>query len=143
MLVSPISLTRFHFLPVVQESKGSFWIFDMSTSLYTSRSLNAKIWVSLRSYLIVIITCLNLNLRLVITKLKFSRTTENFSLLLGILGTGFQDIFSSVCSFQAFFSPVYFHIDFEAITEIVEEPGHPYSYFPRRRFRRGKRFCFC
>ncbi|RMX46934.1 hypothetical protein pdam_00024870, partial [Pocillopora damicornis] len=28
--------------------------------------------------------------------------------------------------------PVYFHIDFEAIAEIVEEPGHPCSYFPRR-----------
>ena len=109
----------------------------------TSISLNAKIWLSLRSCLIVIITCSNFILSLVITTLIFSRTTENFSLLLGILGTGFQDIFSSVCSFQAFFSPVYFHIDFEAITEIVEEPGHPYSYFPRRRFRRGNRFCFC
>ena len=59
---------------------------------------DAKILVSLRSYLIVIITCLNFVLSLVITTLKFSRTTENFTLLLGILGTRFQDIFSSVCS---------------------------------------------
>ena len=28
LLVSPVSLTHFQFLPVVQESKGSFWIFD-------------------------------------------------------------------------------------------------------------------
>ena len=33
LLVSPISLTRFQFLTIVRESKGSFWIFDMSTSL--------------------------------------------------------------------------------------------------------------
>ena len=43
LLVSPISLTRFQFLTFVRESKGLFWIFDMSKSLYTSRSLNSKI----------------------------------------------------------------------------------------------------
>ena len=69
-----------------------------------SQHLDTKILVSLRSYLIVIITCLNFVLSLVITTLKFSRTTENFTLLLGILGTRFQDI--SPYTFISIFKPV-------------------------------------
>ena len=92
-IINPVSVSNHS-----SGSKGSFWIFDMSTSLHTSRSLNWKIWASLRNYLIVIITCLNLTFSLVITTVRFSRTTENSSLSLGILAMGFQDIFSSVCS---------------------------------------------
>ena len=98
----------------------------MSTSLYTSRSLNAKIWASLRSYLIIIIACLNLTLSLIITTLKFSGPQKISRLCLGFWEWGFK-IFSVLCApFRALFSSVYFHINFEAITEIVEEPGHPY-----------------
>ena len=42
---------------------------------------------------------------------------------------GFK-IFSVLSAlFQALFSSIYFYINLEAITEIVEEPGHPYGYF--------------
>ena len=42
---------------------------------------------------------------------------------------GFE-IFSVLCAlFKALFSSIYFSINFETITEIVEEPGHPYGYF--------------
>ena len=102
----------------------------MSTSLYKSGSLNAKIWASLRSYLIIIIACLNLTLGLIITTLKFSGPQKISRFCLGFWEWGFK-IFSVLCApFRALFSSVYFHINFEAITEILEEPGHPYSYFP-------------
>ena len=80
LLVSPISLTRFQFLTFVRESKGLFWIFDMSNSLYTSRSLNSKI--------------------LGIATQLFDRNYYLKQLLFRILAMGFQNIFSSVCSLQ-------------------------------------------
>ena len=86
LLVSPISLIRFQFLTFVRESKGLFWIFDMSTSLYTSRSL-------IRNYSLF-------KFYLKPATLWFSQTTENFSLSLRILAMGFQNIFSSVCPFS-------------------------------------------
>ena len=96
LLVSPISLTRFQFLTFVRESKGLFWIFDMSTSLYTSRSLNSKILgiatrLFDRNYYLF-------KFYLKSVTLRFSQTTENFSLSLRILAMGFQNIFSSVSS---------------------------------------------
>ena len=96
LLVSPISLTRFQFLTYFWESKGLFWIFDMSTSLYISRSLNLKILgiatqLFDRNYYLF-------KFYLKSATLRFSQTTENFSLSLRILAMGFQNIFSSVCS---------------------------------------------
>ena len=117
LLVSPISLIRFQFLTFVRESKNLFWIFDMSTSLYTSRSL-------IRNYSLF-------KFYLKPAKLRFSQTTENFSLSLRILAIGFQALFSSI----------YFYINFEAITEIVEESGHPYGYFLDDSLRGGTQ-CF-
>ena len=96
LLVSPISLTRFQFLTFVRESKGLFWIFDMSTSLYTSRSLNSKI-LGIATQLFDRNYCL-FKFYLKSATLRFSQTTENFSLSLRILAMGFQNIFSSVCS---------------------------------------------
>ena len=96
LLVSPISLTRLQFLTFVRESKGSFWIFDMSTSLYTSRSLNSRI-LGIATQLFDRNYCL-FKFYLKSATLRFSQTTENFSLSLRILAMGFQNIFSSVCS---------------------------------------------
>ena len=99
-------------LPVSTRSSGkqrndSFWIFK-SISLFTSRSLNTRALALPHSYLAAIITCLNLILSPVTTMLKFSRTIENFSPLLGILARVFQ-IFSIFCaSFRALFRSVYF-----------------------------------
>ena len=42
---------------------------------------------------------------------------------------GFQNIFSSLCSLSGSLQLHIFYINFEAITEIVEEPGHPFGYF--------------
>ena len=136
LLVSPISLTRFQFLTFVRESKGLFWIFDMSTSLYTIRSLNSKI-LGIATQLFDRNYCL-FKFYLKSATLKFSQTTENFSLSLRILAMRFPNIFSSVCSLQALFrlssapyiftsilKPQPFLRNFEAITEIVEEQGIP------------------
>ena len=127
LLVSPISLTRFQFLTFVRESKGLFWIFDMSTSLYTSRSL-------IRNYSLF-------KFYLKPATLRFSQTTENFSLSLRILAMGFQNIFSSVCSLSGSLQLHIFLHQFEAITEIVEESGHPYGYFLDDSLRGGTQ-CF-
>ena len=88
LLVSLISLTRFQSLPAVWESNGSFWIFVMSISLFTSRSLNATTLALPHSYLAEIITCLNLILSPVTTILKFFRTIENFLTFAWDFGTG-------------------------------------------------------
>ena len=95
----------------------------------TSISLNAKIWLSLRSCLIVIITCSNFILSLVITTLIFSRTTENFSLLLGILGTGFQAISILCAPFRAFFSPIYFSSILKTLQKSWRSQGIPIAIF--------------
>ena len=144
LLVSPISLTRFQFLTFVRESKGLFWIFDMSTSLYTSRSLNSKI-LGIATQLFDRNYCL-FKFYLKSATLKFSQTTENFSLSLRILAMRFPNIFSSVCSLQALFSSIYFYINFEATTFSTKFWSHYRNrggvraslwLFPWWQFRRG------
>ena len=90
-IINPLSVSNLR-----SESKGLFWIFDMSTSLYTSRSLNSKI-LGIATQLFDRNYCL-FKFYLKSATLKFSQTTENFSLSLRILAMGFQNIFSSVCS---------------------------------------------
>ena len=80
----PNIINRFQSLPAVRESNGSFWIFGMSISLFTSRSLNARTLALPHSYLAAIIICLKLILSAVTTMLEFFRTIQNFSPLLGI-----------------------------------------------------------
>ena len=93
----PNIINRFQSLPAVRESNSSFWIFVMSISLFTSRSLNARTLALPHSYLAAIITCLSLILSPVTTMLKFFRTIENFSPLLGISARVFSHIFNFVC----------------------------------------------
>ena len=88
LLVSPISLTRFQFLTFVRESKGLFWVFDMSNSLYTSRSLNSKI--------------------LGIATQLFDRNYYLKQLLFRILATGFQNFQFCVLSFRLSSAPYIF-----------------------------------
>ena len=90
-IINPLSVSNLR-----SESKGLFWIFDMSTSLYTSRSLNSKI-LGIATQLFDRNYCL-FKFYLKSATLRFSQTTENFSLSLRILAMGFQNIFSSVCS---------------------------------------------
>ena len=82
-----MSLTRFQCLPTVQGSNCSFWIFGMSISLFTSRSLNEKTLVLLNSYLAAIIICLNLILSPVTTMLEIFRTNRKFLAFAWDLGT--------------------------------------------------------
>ena len=53
----PNIINRFQSLPAVRESYGSYWIFGMSISLFTIRSLNAKTLALAHSYLVAIIIC--------------------------------------------------------------------------------------
>lgn len=123
LLVSPVSLTHFQFLPVVQDSKGSFWIFDNQFT-YRQKFKLKDLGVATQLF----------DCYYYLFKFDFKSGYHHIDIFPGHrkfltfvwdFGNWISNIFSVLCDpFRALFSSAYFYINLEAITEIVEGPGH-------------------
>ena len=123
LLVSPVSLTHFQFLPVVQDSKGLSWIFDNQFT-YRQKFKLKDLGVAKQSF----------DCYYYLFKFDFKSGYHHIDIFPGHrkfltfvwdFGNWISNIFSVLCDpFRALFSSAYFYINLEAITEIVEGPGH-------------------